>query len=230
MNLLRKKIVNSDNLEINNYVSRMEPGFINGSTHAWRRTTFDLFGSLAEDVGAEDTVIPFRSVLLGQICYIHEPLVLYRRDANRLRNKQGFYDFRKYREFWLFQKTMSLAIYRNRLKDLEYCDQKKISKKTLVVAKDATLKRIEDLENFLEVTRESSKIEQTRIIVRKLRNTSLRRVINLIISTVIPIAVWLNFLKLITYMEFQNYFGSLRDYMFRNATRLYYKNEVDILK
>ena len=89
MNLLHKTPVDLKELNIKNYTSRSSPAFVNGATHAWRRDTFDLFGSLSEDVGAEDTVIPFRSALLGQISYIHEPLVLYRPERRSFTQPSG---------------------------------------------------------------------------------------------------------------------------------------------
>ena len=49
-----------------------------GATHAFSRKTFELFGPLDEKVVYEDTVIPFRSLLLGDVLYIDEPLVRHR--------------------------------------------------------------------------------------------------------------------------------------------------------
>lgn len=51
---------------------------ITGSSHAWKRDVFDFFGPLEDQVVSEDVAIPFRSLLLGSIHYIHEPLVLRR--------------------------------------------------------------------------------------------------------------------------------------------------------
>ena len=52
--------------------------WIYGCTHAWNRNVFDRFGPLPLEVRREDEVIPFRSLLLGNISYIKEPLVRYR--------------------------------------------------------------------------------------------------------------------------------------------------------
>jgi glycosyltransferase involved in cell wall biosynthesis len=49
-----------------------------GATHAWQRRLFDVFGPLSPTIVAEDVVIPFRSLLLGEIRYVEEPLVRYR--------------------------------------------------------------------------------------------------------------------------------------------------------
>jgi glycosyltransferase involved in cell wall biosynthesis len=52
-----------------------------GCSHAWSRDIFDIFGPIPPETIFEDTVLPFRSALLGKISYLHEPLVLYRRHA-----------------------------------------------------------------------------------------------------------------------------------------------------
>ena len=49
-----------------------------GATHAFSKKTFEVFGPLGEKVVYEDTVIPFRSLLLGDILYIDEPLIRHR--------------------------------------------------------------------------------------------------------------------------------------------------------
>jgi glycosyltransferase involved in cell wall biosynthesis len=57
---------------------------VTGSSHAWHREVFDIFGPLGDGVVSEDTAIPFRSLLLGSIRYIHEPLVLRRSTGGNL--------------------------------------------------------------------------------------------------------------------------------------------------
>lgn len=49
-----------------------------GSSHAWTRRVFDLFGDLPEWLPAEDKVIGFRSAMLGGVATIDRPLVRYR--------------------------------------------------------------------------------------------------------------------------------------------------------
>ncbi len=49
-----------------------------GCTHIFSRKTFDVFGPMDDQVMAEDMVIPFRSLLLGNISFVAAPLVLYR--------------------------------------------------------------------------------------------------------------------------------------------------------
>jgi glycosyltransferase involved in cell wall biosynthesis len=50
-----------------------------GCSHAFHRKVFDVFGPMEPGVIYEDDVIPFRSLLLGTIKYIPEPLIYYRR-------------------------------------------------------------------------------------------------------------------------------------------------------
>ena len=55
-------------------------GFVGvaGCSHAYSRKAFEIFGPIEHSVNAEDMVIPFRNLLLGNIGYIDEQLVLYR--------------------------------------------------------------------------------------------------------------------------------------------------------
>lgn len=49
-----------------------------GCTHAFTKECFDAFGPVETRAFAEDMTIPFRSLLLGDIRYLDEPLVRYR--------------------------------------------------------------------------------------------------------------------------------------------------------
>lgn len=49
-----------------------------GATHAWSTKTFDVFGPINTEGCYEDLIISFRSMLIGEIAYIDEPLVKYR--------------------------------------------------------------------------------------------------------------------------------------------------------
>jgi hypothetical protein len=55
-----------------------------GCSHCWHRSVFDIFGPMIQDTVYEDKAIPLRSILLGQIRYIDEPLVLYRRHSGNI--------------------------------------------------------------------------------------------------------------------------------------------------
>jgi glycosyltransferase involved in cell wall biosynthesis len=59
-----------------------------GATAAWRRGVFDVFGPLAPDVVFEDMVIPFRAALLGELSFIPEALVRYRRHGGNVHFKR----------------------------------------------------------------------------------------------------------------------------------------------
>jgi glycosyltransferase involved in cell wall biosynthesis len=53
-----------------------------GCSHAWSRKLFDYFGPLSSDL--EDLVLSFRSMAIGQILYIRQPLVKYRRHGGNV--------------------------------------------------------------------------------------------------------------------------------------------------
>jgi len=50
---------------------------VNGCSHAWSPVLFEYFGPLQSD--HEDLVLSFRSVAIGAMLYIREPLIKYRR-------------------------------------------------------------------------------------------------------------------------------------------------------
>lgn len=49
-----------------------------GASHAWSREVFDTFGPITHARAYEDLVIAFRSMLLGELRYVAQPLVRYR--------------------------------------------------------------------------------------------------------------------------------------------------------
>ena len=49
-----------------------------GATTGWDRELFRVFGPLGPDLGVEDTVLPVRALLLGEIRQTPEPLLLWR--------------------------------------------------------------------------------------------------------------------------------------------------------
>lgn len=118
MNLLRKQPVPHTELTLTNYAARHTLALVNGATQAWSKATFDFFGPMDPGVGAEDIVIPFRAALLGEIRYIHEPLVRYRRDSQRLNARPGQSSLAKYRQEWLKWKRLTAAVQQGRLADL----------------------------------------------------------------------------------------------------------------
>jgi glycosyltransferase involved in cell wall biosynthesis len=56
--------------------------WVYGCSAAYMREVFDIFGPMLTPLIYEDGVISFRSSLLGDIAYIDEPLVAYRRHSN----------------------------------------------------------------------------------------------------------------------------------------------------
>jgi glycosyltransferase involved in cell wall biosynthesis len=66
----------------------IKAGRVHGCSHAWHRRVFDVFGPLYPGTVYEDKAIPFRSVLLGEIRFIEEPLVLYRRHSQSITGPQ----------------------------------------------------------------------------------------------------------------------------------------------
>jgi len=58
--------------------------FVYGCTHAWKKELFEVFGDIDNAVIREDHAIPFRSALLGDIGYIDEKLVYYRRHGQNI--------------------------------------------------------------------------------------------------------------------------------------------------
>jgi len=49
-----------------------------GATLSWAREIYDKFGPISEDAIADDSILPFRAAILGDIAYIDEPLVYHR--------------------------------------------------------------------------------------------------------------------------------------------------------
>lgn len=90
-----------------------------GASHAWRREVFDFFGPLDRRVIREDAAIPFRSALLGEIAWLDEVLVQYRRhDANvyRFRNELGP---QQLRADWIRHCRGNIGVYASMANDLD---------------------------------------------------------------------------------------------------------------
>lgn len=73
-------------------VSTYIPGKLRGgvgASQSWHKELFAFFGDLPPVQAAEDIVLPFRAWLLGGLCHIPEPLVLWRdRDYRQLSRDQ----------------------------------------------------------------------------------------------------------------------------------------------
>jgi len=62
--------------------------WVTGCTHCFRRELFDDFGPLHKGVIQEDAALAFRAMLKGEIAYLEEPLVLYRRHGRNTYTSQ----------------------------------------------------------------------------------------------------------------------------------------------
>jgi glycosyltransferase involved in cell wall biosynthesis len=60
------------------------PVSVPGSTQAWSRKIFDLFGPIDTRIISEDVIIPFRAALLGQITFVDQPLIHRRHHQNNM--------------------------------------------------------------------------------------------------------------------------------------------------
>jgi len=49
-----------------------------GATLSWSRELYDKFGPMSEAAIADDSILPFRAAVLGDIAYVDEPLVYHR--------------------------------------------------------------------------------------------------------------------------------------------------------
>lgn len=83
-----------------------------GATQAWTRALIDSFSPFHADVWAEDQILGFRGVLLGEVCFIDEALVCYRIGSGISTQKQKF-SIKKYFK----GKRSAIGIYRQRWRD-----------------------------------------------------------------------------------------------------------------
>lgn len=92
-----------------------------GATAAFRRSLFDVFGPLDDEVLMGDRVIPFRAAIIGKLGYIDEALVLYRRHGNNLWLRDGLAP-RDMPSWWNDLKrrnALMVPVLRNRIMDLK---------------------------------------------------------------------------------------------------------------
>jgi len=96
-----------------------------GCSHAWTRELFNYFGPLNSDL--EDLVLSFRSLAIGQMLYIQQPLVKYRRHGGNVSFFAGGDDttsfaHRESRLRWVDEQTV--RAYDNMLADVELLHRK----------------------------------------------------------------------------------------------------------
>jgi glycosyltransferase involved in cell wall biosynthesis len=97
-----------------------------GCSHAWSPGLFNYFGPLKTDL--EDLILSFRSLAVGQLLYIREPLVKYRRHGGNVSFLAAGEDdsisfvHRENRLRWVDEQTV--RAYDNLLADIEILHQK----------------------------------------------------------------------------------------------------------
>ncbi len=101
------------------FLSTRKPA-VCGCSHAWSPALFRYFGPLKSDL--EDLMLSFRSLAIGQILYIQQPLVKYRRHGRNVSFFAGGDDstsflHRENRLRWVDEQTV--RAYDNMLADIE---------------------------------------------------------------------------------------------------------------
>ncbi|MCS6992848.1 MAG: glycosyltransferase [Anaerolineales bacterium] len=172
LNPLHKTPILPEELTLSAYAARRVPSLVNGATHAWTRDLFDHFGPLPLEARAEDILLPFRAALLGEIRYIYEPLVLYRRDSGRLRDAQGRSSLAQHRQRWAGWQEMHAAVYRARLRDLQTCLQNGLSPHPpaeLEAVRHITAQRLAQLEELLAARGSDTRLPPLRRLALRAR-------------------------------------------------------------
>jgi glycosyltransferase involved in cell wall biosynthesis len=165
-------------------------GGVLGSTHAWDRRVFEVFGPLDERVTREDAVIPFRSALLGKIQFLPEPLVLYRRhgtnsnfiDPRDIMSAELFYaDSRKHA-------VGNQAVFENRLKDLDTLERLEPQRSAEVAdLRSASLHMLRDMEIEARLFTHSGKLANFVAIMQALgQGTPPKRIVKWLLISFAP--------------------------------------------
>ena len=115
-----------------------EDTILTGCSHAWSREVFKVFGPLSVPVVCEDIVIPFRSILLGEIIYLDERLVKHRRHGQNVWNYNRGVSVNRdleHERFWTFEQK---NVFRNWISDINKM-------------KEVTPSRIEEWEHLEDI-------------------------------------------------------------------------------
>ena len=94
-----------------------------GSTQAWDRAVFDMFGPLPQGNIHDDLLVPFRAALLGKVVYIDKPLVRYRRHAasmQKVKKELLQMDSLQYARYQLAHARMYAADYECFSRDIQF--------------------------------------------------------------------------------------------------------------
>jgi glycosyltransferase involved in cell wall biosynthesis len=165
-----------------------------GSSHMWHRKTFDFFGPMDSEVMSEDAVIPYRSLLLGAIEYIHEPLVLRRFTGQNLylgSVKSGAGNKMPVSRFQSIKRRHAenfYAVYCTRQRDLDTMLQRYPERcAELIAAQLETAKKREQVRNEIDFW-SSNRIDKGKILLRLLfgKSHSLRAFSHLLAAWTMP--------------------------------------------
>lgn len=161
-----------------------------GCSHAWDRRVFDLFGPIHIGVINEDMVIPFRSAIIGEIKFIDESLVMYRRHGNNMqfRGSRDIQGPRALRSDFLKNVDSNIAIYKNRLEDLEtICKLFPEKRESLLDCTRVTRRVLREMMDEKALALESKFFKRAGIIRRAVRNgTPLRRAARWVLTFFFP--------------------------------------------
>jgi hypothetical protein len=106
------------------YLSKKWPVVV-GCTHAWSPSLFEYFGPLNADL--EDLTISFRTLAIGELLYVHKPLIKYRRHGDNVSfftdwDDTSSFEHREKRLRWVDEKHV--MAYDTMLADIETLHRK----------------------------------------------------------------------------------------------------------
>lgn len=163
--------------------------FVFGCTHAYRKKLFEFFGGLHPDVIHEDSAIPFRSSLLGEINYLSKPLVLYRRhDSNVwLEVKKGT-DLKSYvenrRRFLKDKIGLSLT----RLSDLRICESRLGVEYSGLIKKE--MSRLQMCQTEYQISSQNTVVRKIQSLTRIFgKGISTKEIIRIVLDEFFPSAL-----------------------------------------
>lgn len=78
--------IDKSGMEIGYHNFDMEHPYVTGASSAWHMKCFKFFGEITQHTTAEDIIMPFRSVLLGELLLIKYPTVKYRYHEESISN------------------------------------------------------------------------------------------------------------------------------------------------
>lgn len=154
-------IINQNNNIKERWHFNIDNPYVTGATGAWNRKLFDFFGPITMNTTAEDVVIPYRAMLLGDLILDVNSTIYYRVHETSVSSPK-LNDVRKIREHSLKICNTLINACQQRLLDLEkvkdvigislYQSQKDKHKKIISMLYD----RVKELEYKISITSSSS--------------------------------------------------------------------------